>query len=102
MGQANGIEDGEAGPGKEPPLRRWAYATFVVLFLLVVLSILVYYYAARQQSPWAESARFLSAFSQIQAFGSGRIDFRTIALHLSVCVFSLFLTVKILEIHRGR
>lgn len=76
--------------------------TFVVLFLMVVLSMLVYYYAARQQSSWAESARFLSAFSQIQAFGFGRIDFRTIALHLSVCVFTLFLTAKILEIHRGR
>jgi len=76
--------------------------TFVVLFLMVVLSLLLYYYAVRQQSTWAESARFLSVFYQVQGFGAGRLDFRTIALHLSVCVFTLFLTVKILEIHRGR
>jgi ABC-2 type transport system permease protein len=34
--------------------------TFVVLFLMVVLSLLLYYYAVRQQSTWAESARFVS------------------------------------------
>src|SRR3954470_5229117 len=76
--------------------------TFVVLFLMVVLSLLLYYYAVRQQSTWAESARFVSVFYQVQGFGAGRLDFRTIALHLSVCLFTLFMTVKILEVHRGR
>jgi ABC-2 type transport system permease protein len=76
--------------------------TFVTLFLLVVLTLLVYFYAARQQSSWAESVRFLAVLSQIQGLGLGRLDFRTLALHLSVCIFALFLTVKALQIHRGR
>jgi ABC-2 type transport system permease protein len=62
----------------------------------------MYYYAARQQAAWAEAVRFVSVLSQIQSMGQGRLDFRTIALHLSVCLFALFLTVKVLEIHRSR
>jgi ABC-2 type transport system permease protein len=76
--------------------------TFVVLFLLVVVTLLMYYYAARQQAAWAEAVRFVSVLSQIQSLSQGRLDLRTIALHLSVCTFMLFLTVKVLEIHRGR
>jgi gliding motility-associated transport system permease protein len=76
--------------------------TFVVLFLLVVVTLLMYSYAARQQAAWAEAVRFVSVLSQIQSLSQGRLDLRTIALHLSVCTFMLFLTVKVLEIHRGR
>jgi ABC-2 type transport system permease protein len=76
--------------------------TFVVLFMMVVLTLLMYSYAARQQAAWAEAVRFLAVLSQVQGLGLGRLDLRTIALHLSVCAFALFLTVKVLEIHRGR
>jgi ABC-2 type transport system permease protein len=76
--------------------------TFVVLFLMVVLPFLLYAYAARQPSSWADSVRFLSVLNQVHEFGAGRIDFRAIALHASVCIFTLFLTVKVLENHRSR
>ena len=51
--------------------------TFVVLFLMVVLSLLLYYYAVRQQSTWAEAARFVAVLYQVQSFGAGQLDLRT-------------------------
>jgi ABC-2 type transport system permease protein len=71
--------------------------TFVVLFLMVVLVPLVYLFAARQHMPWADGARFMALLYQIQNFGMGQLDLRYLALHLSVCIFMLFLTVKVLE-----
>jgi ABC-2 type transport system permease protein len=76
--------------------------TFVVMFLMVVLTLLVYFYAARQQAGWVDAARFVAVLYQVQSFGLGQLDLRAIALHLSVCVFALFVTVKILEKRRGR
>ena len=76
--------------------------TFVVLFLMVVLTLLLYFYGARQQAEWAEAIRFLAVYVQVRAFGQGQLDLRTIALHLSVCVFALYVTVKILEAGRRR
>jgi ABC-2 type transport system permease protein len=72
------------------------------MFMMVVLTLLMYFYTARQQSTWSEAVRFLGVLYQIQGMGLGRLDFRTIALHMSVCVFTLFLTVKLLEIDRSR
>jgi len=76
--------------------------TFVVLFLMVVLTLLLYFYGARQQAGWAEAIRFLAVYVQVRAFGQGQLDPRTTALHLSVCVFALYVTVKILETGRRR
>lgn len=76
--------------------------TFVVLFLMVVLTLLLYSLGARQQAGWSEAVRFLAVYIQVRAFGQGQLDLRTIALHLSVCVFALYVTVKILEIGRRR
>jgi ABC-2 type transport system permease protein len=71
--------------------------TFVVLFLMVVLVPLVYLFAARQHMPWADGARFMALLYQIQNFSVGQLDLRYLVLHLSVCTFMLFLTVKVLE-----
>jgi ABC-2 type transport system permease protein len=79
-----------------------AIGTFVALFMMVILTLLMYSYTARQQSIWAEAIRFVAVLYQVQGLGLGQLDFRTIALHLSVCVFALFVTVKILETHRSR
>ena len=76
--------------------------TFVVLFLMVVLSLLLFFYAGRQQAAWAEAARFLAVYVQIRGFGQGQLDPRMIALHLSVCTFALFVTVQILELRHRR
>jgi ABC-2 type transport system permease protein len=76
--------------------------TFVVLFLMVVLIPLVFSFAVRQHMPWAEGVRFMAILYQIQNFSLGQLDLRYLALHLSVCVFMLFLTVKVLETRTNR
>jgi ABC-2 type transport system permease protein len=74
--------------------------TFVVLFLMVVLTLLLYSVGVRQQSDWVEAVRFLAVYVQLRAFGQGQLDLRIVAIHLSVCVFALYVTVKTLEIRR--
>jgi len=74
--------------------------TFVVLFLMVVLTLLLYSVGVRQQSDWVEAIRFLAVYIQVRAFGQGQLDLRVVAIHLSVCVFALYATVKILETRR--
>ncbi len=74
--------------------------TFVVLFLMVVLTMLLYLQGVRQQASWTEPVRFLAVYVQVRSMGQGQLDLRFIALHLSVCVMALFVTVKIMENRR--
>jgi ABC-2 type transport system permease protein len=76
--------------------------TFVVLFLLLLLTLLVYYVAAERQAGWADAVRFVALLYQVQNFGSGQLDLRFLTLHLSVCAFMLYLTIKILEYRRDK
>jgi ABC-2 type transport system permease protein len=76
--------------------------TFVVLFLMVVVVPLVYLFAARQHTSWADGVRFVALLYQIQSFSLGQLDQRILVLHLSVCVFVLYLTVKVLEMRTIR
>jgi ABC-2 type transport system permease protein len=71
--------------------------TFAILFLFVLMTLLVYFYAVGQRYAWAEGIRFVAVLLQVQSFGSGQLDLRYLALHLSVCVFMLYLTVKVLQ-----
>ncbi len=50
----------------------------------------------------ADGIRFVAVLDQIQSFGLGQLDFRFIAVHLSVCIFMLSLTVKVLETRGSR
>src|SRR5262249_30149936 len=75
--------------------------TFVVLFLIVVLTRLLYLYAADRQSPWAEGLKYVALLNQVGEFGIGRLDLRYVTLHLSVAAFILYLTVKVLESRRA-
>ena len=72
--------------------------TFVVLFMMIALTLLIYGYAAERQAAWAEAARFTAVLYQVQTFGSGKLDLRYLTLHLSVTSFMLYLTVKLLEL----
>jgi ABC-2 type transport system permease protein len=75
--------------------------TFVVLFSLVLLTLLVYFsIGAESQSGWAEAVRFMAVLFQVQSFGSGQLDLRYLLLHVSVTVFMLFLTVKVVQSRR--
>ena len=76
--------------------------TFVVLMFLVVILAIAYLFAAQQHYPWSDGLRFLAVLYQIQSFSQGVVDFRYIAVHLSVCVFMLSLTVRALEMRSNR
>lgn len=75
--------------------------TFVVLFLVVVLTLLVASWAAERQASWTEAVRFIAVLYQVQGFGSGKLDLRYLTLHLSVTAFMLYLTVKTLQTRRA-
>lgn len=77
-----------------------AIGTFVVLFGLVLL-IMVYDVAHDRGSSWADALRFVAVLFQVTSFGTGQLDVRYLALHLSVAVFMLYLTVKVLQARRG-
>jgi ABC-2 type transport system permease protein len=74
--------------------------TFVVLFMLIVLTVLCYSYGVERQAPWTEAARFVTLLYQLQTLGTGQLDVRYPVLHLSVCALMLYMTVKVLESRR--
>lgn len=76
--------------------------TFVVLFMFVLLTMLMYLYAASVQAAWADALRFVAVLNQVQTFGTGRLDPRFVALHLSVCAFMLYLAIKVIEVRRAQ
>ncbi len=76
--------------------------TFVVLFLMVVLTPLIFFYGAGQHADWADGIRFVAVLFQVQTFGLGQLDLRYLALHLSVCVLVLYLTVKVVSLQTVR
>jgi ABC-2 type transport system permease protein len=76
--------------------------TFSILFALVVIFPVAYLFASSQHADWADGLQFLAILHQIRSFGFGRLDLRYLAVHLSVCVFVLFLTVKVLEMRANR
>ena len=79
-----------------------AVLTFAVLFLIVVMSLLVYTYAVDRRAEWADTARFLTVLYQVHQMGTGLLDLRFLALHLSVAAFVLYLTVRLLEVRREK
>jgi ABC-2 type transport system permease protein len=76
--------------------------TFVVLFVVVVIFPMVYQFAASQHARWADGIRFIAVLFQVQSFSFGELDLRYIVLHISVCVFVLFLTVKAIQMRSNR
>jgi ABC-2 type transport system permease protein len=78
-----------------------AIGTFVVVFLLVLLTLLAYQIGVERQAGWAEAVRFVALLHQVERFGAGQLDLRFLALHLSVTAFMLYLTVKVLQARQG-
>jgi ABC-2 type transport system permease protein len=76
--------------------------TFASLFCMIVLVPLLLLFAARQRAGWGEAVQFTSVLHQVRSFGVGRLDLRHLALHLSVCVLVLSLTVKVVSARGNR
>jgi ABC-2 type transport system permease protein len=74
--------------------------TFVVLFMLILLTLLGYSFALERQAPWAEAVKFVAVLYQMQSLSTGQLDLRYLMLHLSVAVLMLYMTVKVLESRR--
>jgi ABC-2 type transport system permease protein len=76
--------------------------TFVTLVLMLTLGRLSLFFVGPHRVGWAEAVRFTSIIDQVWGFGVGRLDLRHLALHLSVCVLLLSLTVKIVQARGNR
>jgi len=76
-----------------------AVGTFVVLLALLLITVLNQ--VAGPDAEWTDAILFLSVYQQLTEFASGRLDLRVLALHGSVTVFLLFMTVKGMEARRG-
>ncbi len=79
-----------------------AVGTFVTMFGLIVITMFAAQVAAEGRSPWFNAIQFVAIVNQAYRFGSGELDVRFLALHLSVAAFFLYLTVKVVEFSRGR
>ena len=77
-----------------------AVLTFATIFLLIIVTQAGYAYAMFRRSSWAEAIQFVSVIHQVNTFGSGQLDLRFLALHLSGSALMLYLTVKVLEYRR--
>ncbi len=77
-----------------------AVGTFVTLFALILVTMFAASIASELRSPWAEPLRFLSVVAQAHELGSGMMDVRHLALHLSASAFLLYSTIKIVEFSR--
>jgi ABC-2 type transport system permease protein len=76
--------------------------TFITLVLMITLGWISLFFAGRQRAEWAEAVRFTSIVDQVWSFAVGRLDLRHLALHLSVCVLLLSLTVKVVAARGNR
>ncbi len=75
--------------------------TFATMFLLIFLAEAGYNFAVAKGSAWADVMQFLSIFYQVYTFGLGQLDLRFLAVHLSICAFMLFLTIKLVQWRRA-
>lgn len=78
-----------------------AISTFVVLFLLLLMTSIAYQqFEAAGNTRVAEALRHFSVIAQLHQCGQGLLDIRYLVLHLSVTALALFVTVKIVELGR--
>jgi ABC-2 type transport system permease protein len=69
---------------------------------MIVMVPLIDAFGEGQHAAWTDGVRFVSVLFHVQKFALGQFDFRVIALHLSVCVLVLYLTVNVLAARANR
>jgi ABC-2 type transport system permease protein len=77
-----------------------AVLTFATMFVLIFVTLGAYHYALERRASWADAMQFVSVIDQVNTFGSGQLDLRFLAVHLSVAVPLLYLTTKVLQYRR--
>ncbi len=74
--------------------------TFAAMFLLILLTSVGHAYAVSRRASWSEGVQFISVLHQANTFGSGQLDIRFLALHLSVTALMLYLACKVVQFRR--
>lgn len=77
-----------------------AIGTFAALAMIILVSWIFYRTAVVERSPWVEALTFLTVVAQAQSFGYGQLDLRFLAVHLSVAILMLYLTVQVIQYRR--
>ena len=77
-----------------------AVGTFAALFVLVLVNTVMANYASLRRASWGDAASFVSVINQLTTLGTGRLDLRFPAIHLSACALMLYLTTKIVQYRR--
>ena len=77
--------------------------TFAVVLLLFA-TFVMQFYAERstQYNAWSEPLKYMAVLLHLYDFGTGKMDIKYLLFHLSVVIFMLFLTVKIVEVRKWR
>jgi ABC-2 type transport system permease protein len=78
-----------------------AMLTFAVLMILFSTFVLDWF-AARIGTGWAEVVKYIAVLRHLGELGKGRMDLKFLLFHLSVVVFTLFVTVKVVEARKWR
>jgi len=78
-----------------------AMLTFAVLMLLFATFVLDWF-ASRLPGGWGEVVKYVAVLRHLGELGKGRMDLKFILFHLSVTVFMLFATVKLVEARKWR
>ena len=82
-----------------------AILTFVVNAMIFFTFVMHYWLEQNTGSrwnAWAPVVKYIAVLLQMYDLGTGKMDLKYLAYHLSVIVFMLFLTVKIVEVRKWR
>jgi ABC-2 type transport system permease protein len=78
-----------------------AILTFAVLMMLFSTFVLDWF-APRLPAGWGEVVKYVAVLRHLGELGKGVMDLKFILFHLSVTVFMLFVTVKVVEARKWR
>jgi ABC-2 type transport system permease protein len=78
-----------------------AMLTFAVLMMLFSTFVLDWF-ASRLPAGWGDVVKYVAVLRHLGELGKGVMDLKFILFHLSVTVFMLFVTVKVVEARKWR
>jgi ABC-2 type transport system permease protein len=78
-----------------------AILTFAVLMMMFSTFVLDWF-SSRLPAGWGEVVKYVAVLRHLGELGKGVMDLKFILFHLSVTVFMLFLTVKVVEARKWR
>lgn len=76
--------------------------TFAGMMVFLMPYLLSSFFQNQGLMEWFEFIRNLSYWDHLEAASTGRIEIKTIVFHVSLCIFWLFLTIKVLESRKWR